>query len=81
MSITIIAIILLLNQPFVLGLTVGLSLYVTVIVANLIGIMLPLVAAQMKLDPAIMSSPLITTIVDAASLIAYFSIARFILNI
>lgn len=81
MSITIIAIILLLNQPFVLGLTVGLSLYVTVIVANLIGIMLPLVATQMKLDPAIMSSPLITTIVDAASLIAYFSIARFILNI
>lgn len=69
------------NQSLLLAVTVGLSLYVTVIIAKLIGSMLPLVASKLKLDPAIMASPVITTIVDASSLLFFFLIARLILRI
>ncbi len=69
------------NQPWLLALTVGLSLYMTVIIAKLIGCLLPIVATRLKLDPAIMAAPLITTIVDASSLLFYFSMARIILQI
>ncbi|NLE15280.1 MAG: hypothetical protein GX626_05355, partial [Spirochaetales bacterium] len=42
---------------------------------------LPMIAKKLKLDPAIMAAPLITTVVDACSLMVYFSIARFLLHI
>lgn len=48
----------------------------TVLVAKIIGCSLPLCAKKLRLDPAVMASPFITTIVDAASLLVYFSIAR-----
>ena len=51
----------------------------TVMVAKIIGCSLPLCAKKLKLDPAVMASPFITTIVDAASLLVYFSIARALL--
>ena len=54
---------------------VAISLYLTVIVAKAIGCCLPLLAKKIHLDPALMASPLITTIVDATSLTIYFSIA------
>ena len=57
------------------ALAVALSLAVTVIVAKLIGCLLPLFAAKIGLDPAVMASPFITTIVDALSLLLYFVIA------
>ena len=50
-----------------LALVVGLSLAATVILAKFVGCVLPLLAKRIKLDPAIMASPLITTIVDACS--------------
>lgn len=56
-------------------LTVVLSLFMTVILAKTVGSVLPMVAKVMKLDPAIMAAPLITTIVDAFSLVIYFQIA------
>lgn len=59
--------------------TVGITLFVTVIIAKLTGGLLPLIAKKLKLDPAIMAGPLITTIVDAVSLIVYFSIAGILL--
>jgi magnesium transporter len=57
------------------------SMMVTVFVAAFIGGVLPLVASKLKVDPAIMAAPLITTIVDAISLFIYFSIARALLPI
>lgn len=51
----------------------------TVLVAKMIGCALPLCAKRLGFDPAVMSSPFITTIVDATSLIVYFAIARAVL--
>lgn len=59
--------------------TVSLALYATVIMAKTIGGVLPLVAKLFRTDPAIMAAPVITTIVDAFSLIIYFKIVEAIL--
>ena len=56
-------------------LTVVLSLFCTVVAAKTIGCVLPIAAKTLKMDPAIMESPLITTIVDAVSLMVYFDLA------
>ncbi|MEF9939011.1 MAG: magnesium transporter [Clostridium sp.] len=56
-------------------LTVVLSIFFTVIIAKTIGCMLPIFAKVVHLDPAIMAAPMITTIVDACSLIIYFNLA------
>ena len=64
-----------------IALTVVLALFCTVLVAKIIGGILPIVAKRLKMDPAIMASPLITTIVDAVSLIIYFQIAVELLHI
>lgn len=69
------------QASFGIALTVALTLYVTVILAKLIGATLPLIASKLKLDPAIMASPLITTIVDALSLLVFFRLAVLILGI
>ena len=58
-----------------LALVLGLTLIATVILAKLLGCMLPMLAKKLKLDPAIMASPLITTIVDTCSILIYFAIA------
>lgn len=58
-----------------LAVVVGISLMATIIIAKLIGCILPLLAKQIHLDPAIMASPLITTIVDTCSIVVYFTIA------
>ncbi len=68
------------GQPL-LCLTVVLSLYVTIIMAKGIGCTLPIAAKLLNLDPAIMAAPLISTIVDACSLIIYFRIACNLLKI
>ena len=62
-------------------LVVSLTLVVTVFVAKLVGCTLPILAKAIKLDPAVMASPFITTIVDVLSLIVYFFFAMRILNI
>ena len=63
-----------------LALTVGLSITVTVIMSKTIGCLLPLIAKKLKLDPAIMAAPLITTIVDILSILLYFQIATIIMG-
>ena len=68
------------GQPLV-ALTVVLALFATVFVAKVIGGMLPIAAKKLHLDPAIMAAPLITTIVDAVSLVIYFQIAVELLHI
>ena len=60
---------------YMIALTVMLSLLGTVIMAKIVGGVLPLIAKLFKADPALMAAPLITTIVDAFSLIIYFQIA------
>lgn len=60
---------------YLIATVVSLTLFVTVIIAKLIGCTLPLIATKLKLDPALMASPMITTIVDALALLVYFSIA------
>lgn len=61
--------------------TVSGALLVTVVLAKSIGSMLPMLAKRLKLDPALMASPLITTIVDAVSLVVYFTLAQRLLQI
>lgn len=60
---------------------VSLTIVATVILAKIIGGLLPLVAKMLKIDPAIMAGPLITTIVDATSLLIYFYLATNLLRI
>ncbi|MBP5465730.1 MAG: magnesium transporter [Treponema sp.] len=61
------------------ALTVCLTMTVTVVVAKSVGCTLPLIARRCGFDPAVMASPLITTIADALSLIVYFSVASVLL--
>ena len=62
-----------------LAVVIALSIIGTVILAKLVGAMLPMAAKAVKLDPAIMATPLITTVVDSCSLLIYFTIATNIL--
>lgn len=64
-----------------LALTISVSMLITVAIANTIGGLLPLAAKLFKADPALMASPLITTLVDGVSLVIYFWIAAILLHI
>ncbi|MDR1741576.1 MAG: magnesium transporter [Synergistaceae bacterium] len=70
-----------LSGNFILGLTVGMALFVTVVFAKLVGGMLPLLAKAMRLDPALMAAPIVTTIVDAGCLLFYFRTAEMVMRI
>jgi magnesium transporter len=69
------------GYSMLLSVTVAFTLFVTVIFAKLIGGTLPILAERINIDPAIMASPLITTIVDAVSLICYFRLAVWMLGV
>ena len=62
-------------------LVVCLALCVTVVVAKIVGCLLPIGAKAIKLDPAVMASPFISTIVDALSLMVYFLFAKAVLHV
>ena len=66
---------------FMVNMVVCLALCVTVIIAKVVGGLLPLAAKALKLDPAVMASPFISTIVDAVSLLVYFLFARSLLGV
>ena len=61
------------------ALVVAITLVATIVCAKLIGCSLPLLAKKIGFDPAVMASPFITTIVDAVSLVVYFSVASALL--
>lgn len=63
-----------------IGVVVGLAMITVVIASNLIGVILPFLLTRLRLDPAVASSPLITSIADVVGLIIYFSIATPILG-
>jgi len=69
------------DKNIMLCLTITLSLFCTILMAKTVGSVLPIFAKRLKIDPAIMSAPLLTTIVDAVSLIIYFSIAKLIFKL
>ena len=73
--------ILLMYHSSRLALVIALSLVATVIISKLIGCILPLFAQKLKLDPAIMASPLITTLVDTFSILIYFNIATMLFEL
>ena len=64
-----------------LGWSVSLALWITVLIAKLVGCMLPLLAKTLRLDPAVMAAPVITTIVDACALLAFFGIATVVFSL
>lgn len=64
-----------------LALVIALSLIGTVIISKMVGCMLPLFASKVHLDPAIMASPLITTLVDIFSILIYFNIATMLFDL
>ena len=64
-----------------LALVVGLTIIIVAMLAKSLGCILPMLAKKLKLDPAIMASPLITTIVDTCSVLVYFNLAVVILGL
>ncbi|MDO4476037.1 MAG: magnesium transporter [Lachnospiraceae bacterium] len=60
---------------------VSISMFITVVLAKTLGATLPMLAKRLKLDPALMASPMLTTIVDACSMVIYFSLASHMLRI
>lgn len=68
-------------KDWTIALVIGLTMLATVIMSKCLGCLLPILAKKLKLDPAIMAAPLITTLVDTFSLLVYFNIAVAILGI
>jgi len=69
------------NITLMVDLVVCCALCVTVVLAKLVGCLLPIGAKAINLDPAVMASPFITTIVDALSLLIYFLFAKMLLGV
>lgn len=75
---------LLMQNPEVtvtVGLAVAFSLAVTIVISKIIGACLPILAKKIGFDPAVMASPFITTVVDAASLVLYFFISAALIGL
>lgn len=73
--------ILLQYEDPMLALVIALSLIATIMISKMVGCLLPLLASRVHLDPAIMASPLITTLVDICSIWIYFNIATALFNL
>ena len=67
-------------DKIIIGVVLGISMIFTIIMAKSLGAVLPLLAKKIKLDPAVVASPMITTIVDVVSLAFYFSLAMIMLS-
>jgi len=74
-AVTFLRLLFLNSAPVITSAVISISLFCTVVIAKSIGCVLPLLAQRVKLDPALAASPLITTLVDAASLFIFFTIA------
>ena len=64
-----------------MALTIGLTMACTVIIAKVVGCTLPLVAKKVGLDPAIMATPLISTLVDISTISVYFAIVSYVFGL
>ncbi|WP_255006459.1 magnesium transporter [Roseovarius sp. M141] len=63
------------------ALTVGLTMFVVVLIGSLVGMSLPFLLNRLRLDPATASGPLVTTISDGVGVLIYFSIASAVLSL
>jgi magnesium transporter len=70
-----------LGQPLDIRLTVGTAVVLIVVWAAAVGSMLPLVLRKLRIDPAVVSAPFITTLVDGTGLVIYFEVARRLLKL
>ena len=68
------------NADHRIGLVVGATMLSIVLIANMIGAILPFVLSKLNLDPAVASAPLITSVADAIGLVIYFGFAILILG-
>jgi len=68
------------TQPILISFIVGLSLWITVFLAPILAILIPLTIRALKFDPAVASGPFITTIIDLTTLIIYFGLATLMLG-
>ena len=69
------------HEKLMLSIVLGITLIVAIFIAKVLGCSLPMLAKKCGLDPAIMAAPLITTIVDACSVLVYFNVATLILHL
>jgi magnesium transporter len=69
------------NTGVPLAITVALSLFTLVVWANMMGAVLPPLATRLKIDPAVISGPVMSTLVDATGLFIYFTLARIIIGL
>ncbi|MBE0478322.1 magnesium transporter [Candidatus Aerophobetes bacterium] len=72
---------IMLQRSSLLGISVAFSMLITIMAATSLGSILPLLCRKIKLDPAVVSGPLITTILDIFSLFVYFSVSIFFLSL
>ncbi len=68
-------------DAYMLAIVLGITMLCTVVLSKIIGCILPLFAKKCKLDPALMAAPLITTLVDAGTILLYFMIATRMLGV
>ena len=64
-----------------IGLTVGLTVLVLTVWAATVGAIIPIVLSKLKMDPAVVSAPFISSFVDGTGLIIYFTLARIFLDL
>jgi len=69
------------HQSAMVALTVCLSMIVIVIAAKVIGSMLPMAAKKIGIDPALMATPMISSLTDMVSVLTYFALATLLLGI
>ncbi len=69
------------HENLSIGLVVALAMIAVVVVSNLLGIFFPFLLTKMKFDPAVASSPMVTSTADVTTLVLYFVIATFWLNV
>lgn len=63
-----------------MGVGVGLAKVAVVVVSNLLGVLFPVLLTKLGIDPAVASSPMVTSTTDVTSLILYFSIVRLVID-
>ncbi|MBQ9980699.1 MAG: magnesium transporter [Oscillospiraceae bacterium] len=81
MAIVCFGMVSLIYRQVLVSAAVAITLFVVVVAAKLVGSALPMVATKLRLDPALMASPLITTIIDIIALFIYFNVATRILGV
>lgn len=80
-AITFLKLLLIDRVALSIAIVVCITVMIVVLVANFVGALLPMLAKRIGFDPAVMASPMITTIVDAVALLIYFTTAKLILGI